>query len=646
MRTEGIWFKDDNGRTLLLRGANLGGSSKVPTRPNGATYRREGFFDHRDVSFVDRPFPLDEADEHFHRLRAWGLTFLRLLTTWEAIEHAGPGQYDEAYLAYLRALVEKAAEYDIQCFVDPHQDVWSRWTGGDGAPGWTFDLIGMDITRLDATGAAITHQMHGDPFPRMIWPSNYARLGAATMFTLFFGGNDFAPATTVDGEPIQDYLQRHYIDSIVQVARRLHDLPNVVGYDTLNEPGSGFIGLPDLRTADPLVAVGPIPTPFQAMLLGAGYPQEVAVWETTLHGPRQVGTTQLNPGALSVWRAGYRCLWQQNGVWTDEGGTPRVLRPHHFSRESGGTVDFPRQYLKPFALRFTEAIRAVHPEAMIFLEGVPGRGHPPWVADDPPNVANAAHWYDVRTLFTKHYDPSLTTDWTTGQTITGEAAVQQSFVVQLGHAKQAGIEEMGGIPTLIGEFGIPFDLDDKVAYRIGDFSTQVAALGAYIDAMDANLLNYTIWNYTSDNTNERGDLWNDEDLSIFSRDQLHDPTDINAGGRALAGFVRPYARKTGGTSQRMHWDPATRTFEYTWQSDPSITAPTEIFVPNMHYPDGYRVELSAGSARQEPEHFRLLVDSLNQRGLVRLRLQPAGSTPRPPGDERPGSDQTRLTTTS
>ena len=37
------------------------------------------------VSFVGRPFPLDEADEHFKRLRAWGLTFLRFLVTWEVI---------------------------------------------------------------------------------------------------------------------------------------------------------------------------------------------------------------------------------------------------------------------------------------------------------------------------------------------------------------------------------------------------------------------------------------------------------------------------------------------------------------------------------------------------------------------------------
>ena len=44
-----------------LRGVNLGGSSKVPARPDGATWRREGFFEHRNVSFVGRPVPLHGA---------------------------------------------------------------------------------------------------------------------------------------------------------------------------------------------------------------------------------------------------------------------------------------------------------------------------------------------------------------------------------------------------------------------------------------------------------------------------------------------------------------------------------------------------------------------------------------------------------
>ncbi len=230
------------------------------------------------MSFVGRPFPLDEADEHFARLRAWGMTFLRFLITWEAIEHAGPGQYDEEYLDYVYHVIKKAGEYGIDVFIDPHQDVWSRFTGGDGAPGWTLEAVGMDITRMSETGAAIVHAIHGDPFPRMIWPTNYDKLGAATMFTLFFAGNDFAPKTLIDGVPVQEYLQGHYIAAVKQLALRLRDLPNVVGYDSLNEPGSGFVGVADLNSAHRgFLRAGASPTFWQAILAGAGYPQEVDV---------------------------------------------------------------------------------------------------------------------------------------------------------------------------------------------------------------------------------------------------------------------------------------------------------------------------------------------------------------------------------
>ena len=239
-------FVDDVGRRVMLRGVNLGGSSKVPMQPNGATYIREGFFDHRNVSFVGRPFPLDQADEHLRRLREWGFNFLRLIVTWEAIEHAGPGIYDEEYLDYIVKVVKKADDYGFNLFIDPHQDVWSRFSGGDGAPGWTFEAVGFDITQFAETGAAIVHATYPDPYPRMIWPSNANKLASATMFTLFFAGNDFAPRTLVDGEPVQEYLQTHYFNAIRQVALCLKDQPNVVGYDTLNEPSSGYIGWKDL----------------------------------------------------------------------------------------------------------------------------------------------------------------------------------------------------------------------------------------------------------------------------------------------------------------------------------------------------------------------------------------------------------------
>src|SRR6202049_2119681 len=310
IRADGSHFKDEHGRTLMLRGVNLGGSSKVPFAPNGATYIRDGFFEHQHVSFVGRPFPLEEADEHFARLRAWGLTFLRFLVTWEAIEHGGPGIYDEAYLDYVYEMVKKAGEYGIALFIDPHQDVWSRFSGGDGAPGWTLEAVGLDMTRFSATGAAIVHATYGDPFPLMIWPTNSSKLAAATMFTLFFGGNDFAPALKVNGEPVQEYLQQHYINAIQQVALRLKGLPSVIGYDTMNEPLRGYIGWTDLNSIDGMLNLGVSPTPFQSMLLGAGIPQDVTYLQLGLTSVKRTGTRTLNKQKERAWRDGYDCVWR------------------------------------------------------------------------------------------------------------------------------------------------------------------------------------------------------------------------------------------------------------------------------------------------------------------------------------------------
>ena len=630
IKTDADRFVDEYGRTLLLRGVNVSGSAKLPAVPNGATWRSEGFFDHRNVSFVGRPFPLEEADEHFARLKAWGFTLVRFLITWEAIEHAGPGLYDTVYLDYLLAIIEKAAEHDIRVFIDPHQDVWSRFSGGSGAPGWTFEVVGMDMTKFQATGAAIVHAVHGDPYPQMIWPTNEGKLANLTMWTLFFGGDDFAPQTRIEGEPVQQYLQTHYINAVKQVAQRLRNLPNVVGYETLNEPSAGLIGMEQLRRRASRLAQGPCPTAFQAMRLGAGFTEAVPVWDVGLLGEHQVGVELINQEAERAWLPQVDPIWAANGVWdVDHKGSPRLLRPRHFTRVRGRRVQFHRDYFKPFANRFTRAIRSVRPDSIIFVEGAPRCGPVPWSAADAPNVAYAPHWYDFFTLFVKRFSRWLNIDTFRRRPVIGLRSIIRSFSRQIRTLLDHSRDHMNCVPTLIGEVGIPFDMERKRAYRTGDFSRQTQAMDATMRALERNLVSFTLWNYNPVNTNLRGDLWNDEDLSIFSRDQQQasrrgSAHRIDAGGRALKAVVRPHARKIAGKPLHMGFDMRRRRFRLRFRHDPTVTAPTEIYVPAYQYPTGARVLISDGTFELDCEAQTLLYRHTQTRALHWVRVDPAG----------------------
>jgi pimeloyl-ACP methyl ester carboxylesterase len=629
VKVDGLQFKDEHGRVVMLRGVNLGGSTKVPTTPNGGTHVRHKFYDHRAVSFVGRPFPAPTADEHFARLRQWGFNCLRFLVTWEAIEHAGPGVYDLIYLDHLQKMVAKAGEYGFYVFIDPHQDVWSRWTGGDGAPGWTLEAIGIDITKLHATGAAFLHQEHGDPCPTMQWTTNYGKLGAATLFTLFFAGQDLAPQTKVEGVSIQEYLQSHYINAIKQVALRVKDMPHVLGYDTLNEPSAGWIGVTDLRQPTGLFQQGVSPTPWQAMQAAAGLPIEAEVVSLSLQGVKTTGSERLNPEGVRLWRDGYAGVWQENGVWMlNADDEPELLRPQHFAQVHGREIAFNDDYLRPFIQRYTAEIREIHPEAIIFAEGTLEKGLPD--LRDLPQIVNASHWYDAAVLFLRQFQPNFAIDTAKRRPIIGRGAIQSAFAAQIAQIKEEGAELANG-PTLLGEFGIAFDLNEREGLTEGNFAAHISALDRTFKALEANLLHGTLWNYTADNDNEYGDQWNGEDLSIFSRDQflpepIHDPHDLDEGGRATAAFVRPYPRATAGEPLSLSFDPQTRIFEFTFRHDPALPIgdhATEIFVPDYHYSIGLGVELSDGECHydQENQLLRYYHTAVQETHTIRLTRQ-------------------------
>ncbi|CAO3589026.1 unnamed protein product [Absidia cylindrospora] len=505
---DGPFFIDsETKRTVFFHGINVGGGAKLPV--GIPSHSRHGFWvDYdRNVTFIGRPFPLEEADLHFQRLVTYGFNLVRFVITWEAIEHEGPGIYDTAYLDYVIQMLKKCQHYDLQVFIDPHQDTWSRHCGGSGNPGWTLTLAGLNPLNFNTTIAALVQNTYDKPetYPRMIWNTNYQRLAAATMFTLFFAGKTFAPRCVIDQVNIQDYLQRHFFNAIAQLAMRIqqHGLEDsvVLGYDTMNEPGHGYLGFPDLNKldeSDTSFKMGLMPTPFQGMLLGSGLATKVANYEFIWSGPKKRGDVMVDPSEddlTSAWltqeqlddsciafgwkraksweKAG--CIWELHGIW--ETSTRSLVLPHYFATHptSEKPTHFAQDYWLPFLTSYIQTIRTIHKQAIIFVQP-PILDKPPKLPENDPlyqRLVYTPHWYDGLTLVKKKWC-SYNIDFINlnrgkygsgplrfiRALCLGENAIRKCFIKQLTTIRAEGLEQIGNYPCLLGEIGIPYDMKD------------------------------------------------------------------------------------------------------------------------------------------------------------------------------------------
>jgi hypothetical protein len=627
LHTLGTRFIDAHGRQVILRGVNLGGDCKLPF-PDGGTQHPTDFADHRTVSFVGRPFPLDEADEHLARLAHWGFNCVRLLTTWEAVEHAGPGQYDSDYLDYFAQICRRAGAHGLNVFIDFHQDVWSRMSGGDGAPGWVFEALGIDFTRLHAAGAAHVMQhaydygsdeRHQAGYPTMSWASNYKRPANGILWTLFWGGRHFTPDFQVQGRNVQDFLQDHLLGAMDAVAQRVKAMQHVIGFDSLNEPGTGWLG--QLLHPAPLQVGQPVPmpalpglvwSPLQALAVARGLPTELPFVGPSATGGLVVqGLQTVNPGGVSIWREGMVCPFEAAGLYRVQDGALQSLDPGVFQHWGERRLSIPDDAFGPFFHRVANTVRQHAPHWLLFAEIDPlgnlaGRPFPSCM---PTNWVNASHWYDLTLLLRKQFDVQAHADLITGDIARGADAVRQRYVAQLTRAMQPARAAPGGVPTLIGEFGIPYDLHRAQAYAnwaggardAQPWQAHTLALSLMYDALDQLQLSSTQWNYTASNRNDAriGDGWNQEDLSIYSADQADESAGLDSGGRAVAGFCRPYARAVQGRLQMLRFEPEAGCLTLAFEADAGLTEPTEVFLPRRHFPAGVRIDVAGASVRQQ-----------------------------------------------
>ncbi|KAH9465514.1 hypothetical protein Pst134EA_013397 [Puccinia striiformis f. sp. tritici] len=616
------YFKDTSGRTLILRGVNLSGSAKIPrnhpqhvlhdfwesAEQDGQPQQSNPYiqpsssvasntdgsssfnFDTQNltptthdtpispnmnnnhnpgISYIGQNLNLEDgsADIHLTRLRQWGFNCLRFVTVWEALEHQGPGQYDDQYMEYVVAMLRKCKEFGFRVYMDPHQDLFSRFCGGSGAPLWTLHACGLNPRNFTVTGSAYLqsewpHPDTPDPssFPAMIWATNYNRLACQTVNTMFWAGRDYAPKCIIDGVNIQDYLQYHFLEAYRRLAMKIESVGDlldetVIGWDSINEPNHGYLGLHNLMAIPDEVPlrIGPTPTGYQGLKMGMGMACKLENYKFGPIGPQRDGTVIVDPKGKRAWLdpsaepdglSGYgwrrdpgwllgTCIWAQHGIWDPE--TDTVLQPNYFNQcrqDITKPADFAALYWRPHLNAYCHMIRQIHPEAILFV-------HPP-VFEIPPNLSPtllpilehrsvfSSHFYDGLTLVTKHWNwfnadalgilrgkyPSVVF----GLKI-GETAIRKCMRAQLGVLKQDGLEKMGEFPTMMGEIGIPYDLDKSKAYKDGDYGSQIKAMDASLNACDGeNMLNWTLWTYCPSNSHQWGDLWNGEDLSLWSSD--------------------------------------------------------------------------------------------------------------------------------
>ncbi len=185
LRADGDRILDDQGRTVLLRGANYSERGKY------APFA--GWHDPASAPLMARA----------------GVSVVRHILIWEAIEPA-EGSYDLGYLADVRDQIRAFEAAGIRVVLDMHQDLWSGTYGGDGAPDWAT----QDWSFLPNT-----------PLP---FPQNYAHPEVIWNFDRFWKS---------------DRLKRAFRDAWVVALRELAPSPAVIGQDPFNEPFPG-IALP------------------------------------------------------------------------------------------------------------------------------------------------------------------------------------------------------------------------------------------------------------------------------------------------------------------------------------------------------------------------------------------------------------------
>jgi endoglycosylceramidase len=189
------------------------------------------------------------------------------------------------------------------------------------------------------------------------------------------------------------------------------------------------------------------------------------------------------------------------------------------------------------------------------------------------------------------------------------------------------------VPGLACDPNLPLENADHRSATTGDALLLTEFGGEYLDDImkaivgaDAHLMSWMVWAYCGcgDPTGSTP-----PEAEGLVKDVTQTPAGANVDAQKLPALVRPYPQVVAGTPTQLRFDPQSKTFTLTYSTRrPDGTgsfgsgACTRVFVPQLHYPTGYNVDVKGATVVSRRGSGSLLLSGSRGAGEVTVRITP------------------------
>jgi endoglycosylceramidase len=147
-------------------------------------------------------------------------------------------------------------------------------------------------------------------------------------------------------------------------------------------------------------------------------------------------------------------------------------------------------------------------------------------------------------------------------------------------------------------------------------TTNPVPLTQQVNQYDKSMVPWLFWSYAEIDPTGPGDTFGP-------------PAAAKVNHAVLAALVRPYPQVVSGTPIAWSFDPTTKAFTFQYspaRADKSGTFPagseTDVFVPAIQYPHGYRVTVTGGTVTSAPGAPVVRIGGLGDAGVVSVAIGP------------------------